>query len=765
MLRTLNLSAAALTLLTFLQWGPVALAAARVSAVCGVAAGDSITVGGSISIICTPRELLNLVHEHQAFRDSQSERIKQIAATLSLSSCEAEELIVAVAQEAPPPGKIAQSLARLARERRAGHDDTVSPLGVANPASIHIQENLIVGIPPEELDALMQHVRDVDERYLKRLEALASDLRFSRCATANFLAILGQNDVPPEQLSEKLTETANAYLKLDAQLRALTTENPKVAELRLRAAAAVAEGDYDTAARVLQEADNTITERTPAISPLLRDRAQVAADRGSLELAQLRYAPAADLFQQAASHSEAAGSALETAQYLDRAGGAYQDAGLYARAQTIFEEALAWGTDHPGQVPGTTAIRILHNIAGLYFAQSDYGNAIEHYGQALQAAQCNETLDENARAELEAACHSGLADSKVSLNEFDSADFHYAQALSLMEVLYGGDHPNLVPILTNLAWLKTNRGEYARAESLYLRAVSINDSRDSAGVLEAAATKNNLAGLYFKLGRYDEAERLWTGVREVYASQLGADHQTTLTASQNVARALIRVGDFAEAERLYNHALAVWEQNARKRKQVEKTHLVIASVHAGLGDLYVKQNRLDDAKTQYEKAISLAESQLGDGEIVKKSLVIAGLQNDRGVVYERLGRFDDAFADLTKARSAIAEALGEDHPDYGTTTSNLARVLLGLGRPQDALPLYISAIAVAERSQRPTIVASRSRKLASVYKDLGNLAEARRLLQTTRRIYEGLGPDYSGYIEGVDRELATVGEAEQARRP
>jgi tetratricopeptide (TPR) repeat protein len=759
----LSLAAAGLAVVALLSWAPPASAETRVSAVCGVAAGGSIRVGGSISIICTPRALLDLIHEQQAFRDAQSERIKQIATDLNLSRCEAEELVAAVAREPPPPGEIGEWLARLARERRsrpAPDQDRVREDGIAEQGSIDVERHLAVGIPPEDLEELMQQVRRVDERYLARLEGLASDLRFSRCATANFLAILGQKEVPPEQLSDKLTEIANGHLKLVERLRALTTRDPKIAELRARATAAIAGGDYETADRLLRDADAIVSRSAPAVSPVMRDKAQIVAARAELERAQLRYMPAAELFEEAASHFETAGNAPDQARYLDLAGGAYQDAGLYTRAQTLYEEALQCSENHQDEVPEEAVITILNNIGGLYFAQSDYTNAIDRFSQALQATRCGEGLDAGVQVALEAASHGGLADAKVTINDFDSAEDHYAQALSLTELVHGGDHPTLVPILTNWAWLETIRGEYGRAESLYLRAVAINDTRDPAGPLEAAATQNNLAGLYYSLRRYDEAESLWTRVKGVYEAQLGEDHHATLVVSQNIAKALMKRGKLSEAERLYDHALAVWETNARKKRQVEKTHLVIASLHAGLADLYVRQHRLDEAKKKYDKAISLAESQLGDDEIVEQSLVIAGYENDRAVVYERLGDLEAARDDLQHALGTMASKLGEDHPDSGTAASNLARVLMRLGRLDDAVPLYRTAITVAERSQRPPLVASRSRNLAKVYQGLGNLAEARRQLEKTRRIYQELGPEYAERLEAVEGELAALdGEA------
>jgi tetratricopeptide (TPR) repeat protein len=757
----IRLAAAGLLLsAALLAWYGSARAETRVSAECGVAARGDIIVGDSISIICTPRELLDLIHEQQAFRDIQTKRIAQIAAGLDVSSCRAEELLAAVARQRPPVGEIAAWLTRLARERRspgADQRDIQDERGLVGPDSIETKHNLIIGIPPEELDDLLTQVRNVDDRYLARIERLGQTLGFTRCATATFLAVLGQEEVPPEQLSGKLTEIANGHLRLEARLRSLTTPDPRVRELRDRAAAAIADGDYQGAHRVLREAGLILEELTPAVAPLWSDQAAVSGLRADLELGQLHYVAAAEILQQAANQAEAAGRPGDQAAFLGRAGGAYQDAGLQKKAEVMYEGALQCLEDHPGAGTKTELIITWINLGGLHFAQSDYTNAAKRFAQALEAARQATEVDSKVRVALEAASHSGLADAGAALNEFETAETHYLEAVSLLEREQGKNHPSLVPTITNWAWLKTMRGEYEQAESLYLRAVAINDARGQAGLLEAAATKSNLAGLYFKLHRYEEAETLWTQVQDLYTAQLGADHIATLILNENIAKSLVHRGDLAAAERLYDHALAVWEERAKTKKQVEKTHLVIASLYGARGDLYARQKRYGEATKQYDKAISLAQVQFGDDEIADRSLAIAGWESDRAVIYERLGRLEDALVDLERARRIMATRLDEGHPDYGTVTSNLARVLAGLGRLDEAVPLYRAAIAVAEKARQPTHVAARSRSLAGVYKGLGKHAQARRYLEASKQIYQGLGPKYAKQLGDVELELAQLG--------
>jgi hypothetical protein len=78
--------------------------------------------------------------------------------------------------------------------------------------------------------------------------------------------------------------------------------------------------------------------------------------------------------------------------------------------------------------------------------------------------------------------------------------------------------------------------------------------------------------------------------------------------TQNLARALRSKGEPARAEQAYRDALSEWESIAMDENQVQGSHLVIGSLHAGLGDLYFDPDRLDEAQQHDEQAIFMANS-------------------------------------------------------------------------------------------------------------------------------------------------------------
>ena len=67
----------------------------------------------------------------------------------------------------------------------------------------------------------------------------------------------------------------------------------------------------------------------------------------------------------------------------------------------------------------------------------------------------------------------GLANIYFSEHKFSKAETLYIKTLSLNEKALGPDHPDLAASLNNLANFYTHRGEFEKAEPLFMRALEI----------------------------------------------------------------------------------------------------------------------------------------------------------------------------------------------------------------------------------------------------------------------------------------------------
>lgn len=74
-------------------------------------------------------------------------------------------------------------------------------------------------------------------------------------------------------------------------------------------------------------------------------------------------------------------------------------------------------------------------------------------------------------------------------------------------------------------------GQFAKAEALYQRALTINEKFPDSRNLNVARTLNNLASLYKKMGRDDEAKKLRARARPGVMEKEGIQFKAIMTSS------------------------------------------------------------------------------------------------------------------------------------------------------------------------------------------------------------------------------------------
>ena len=82
-------------------------------------------------------------------------------------------------------------------------------------------------------------------------------------------------------------------------------------------------------------------------------------------------------------------------------------------------------------------------------------------------------------------------------------------ALCWLVMVKTAEHPDVANSLNNLALLHKGKGQYAKAEPLYGRALAIREKTLGSEHPDVATSLNNLAGLHQAKGEYAEAEPLY----------------------------------------------------------------------------------------------------------------------------------------------------------------------------------------------------------------------------------------------------------------
>jgi tetratricopeptide (TPR) repeat protein len=155
-----------------------------------------------------------------------------------------------------------------------------------------------IGVPPEQLAALVRQAGDLSEAQKKLIAKLEGDLDLNQRQIHAALDVLGEKDVPPERLGTKLVEIAERFKALQATALAQPDDDPRIAALKADAQKAINEGELVRADAILADVE---TEQRRALDRLAVNAADTSSRRGEIALTRLRYREAAMHFANAAA--------------------------------------------------------------------------------------------------------------------------------------------------------------------------------------------------------------------------------------------------------------------------------------------------------------------------------------------------------------------------------------------------------------------------------------------------------------------------------
>src|SRR6516162_11059301 len=112
-----------------------------------------------------------------------------------------------------------------------------------------------IGIPPEQLTALVRQAADLSETQKKVIAKLEGELDINQRQIRTALSVLGENDIPPERLAAKLVEIAKRFRDLQATASAQPGDDPKIAALKADAQKAVEAGELTKADALLADVE------------------------------------------------------------------------------------------------------------------------------------------------------------------------------------------------------------------------------------------------------------------------------------------------------------------------------------------------------------------------------------------------------------------------------------------------------------------------------------------------------------------------------
>ena len=232
-----------------------------------------------------------------------------------------------------------------------------------------------------------------------------------------------------------------------------------------------------------------------------------------------------------------------------------------------------------------------------------------------------------------------------------------------------------------------------------------------------AELRSIMGSTYLKLRESEKAEAMEREALRLRRSVFGETNKLVAESLTRLARALVNAGrtnNLSEAEHLARRALAVWQQLPERQPIDEALSLYV------LGSALQRQRKWNEAEQAHREALEIRRRELHEHPDVASSL-----HNLAGVL-RGLGRRDEAEVLLREGLAMNQKLLGRDHPDVLTFLNSLSGLLNAGGKSAEAEPLAREALALRRElfGNEHILVARAIANLASVLGSVGKPAEA-----------------------------------------
>ncbi len=230
-------------------------------------------------------------------------------------------------------------------------------------------------------------------------------------------------------------------------------------------------------------------------------------------------------------------------------------------------------------------------------------------------------------------------------------------------------------------WLKQKqlaraRPHLERGRELYLKVHGPNSHQYSASL-------EHFGMLAQAEHRFDDAVRLFRSARQIAEDVHGFEHSATLTYLADEARALYQADRYDEA----------FQINQRGYEFTKADHIVGVSFRVNRGLIEWKRKQYDQARDHLAKALATIEKYYG-----RDHAYVAETAVDLARVLVDMGRPADAMPYLTRAAAVYERSFGAEHPDLATALVELGRAHLTAGKPTLAAPVLEQALSIRERT-------------------------------------------------------------------
>ena len=296
--------------------------------------------------------------------------------------------------------------------------------------------------------------------------------------------------------------------------------------------------------------------------------------------------------------TELADQPATQAELLDAIGQVYTSLGSFERGREVLERAVAVRRQSPEAAAGLGSS--LHLLGEHHRMAREWREAAEAYREAVAVHEASGNQEGLARALL------GLGNVETFQERLDSAQVHIDRGIELLETRVATPDDELMSAAVSmLAGLERRRGNLARADTLYRRAVDLTTRRPTVDSMTLSLLLNNAAVVRKAMGGGDEAAGLYRQALEICVGTYETGHPTCLGFAANLASALAELGRLDESVAVYRARV----DGARRRWP--EGHWQVASSLMYLGGGLLRAGRPTEAVPPLREAVALASATIG----------------------------------------------------------------------------------------------------------------------------------------------------------
>ncbi|MCJ1349791.1 hypothetical protein MMC31_008032 [Peltigera leucophlebia] len=356
----------------------------------------------------------------------------------------------------------------------------------------------------------------------------------------------------------------------------------------------------------------------------------------------------------------------------------------------------------------------MHDLANFYYDQGKYQEAMQLYGQSLEARK--RVLGDEHPDTLDSM--SDLAVSYSRLGQHQKAVQLRKQTLEARKRVFGDEHPDTLHSMNDLAVSYSRLGQLQEAMQLSKQTLEAQKRVLGDQHHDTCQSMHNLAFSYSKIGQGREAVQLYKKTVEARKRVLGDEHPDTLRSMNNLATCYSQIGQDHEAVQLYKQTL-----EARKR--------VLGDEHPDTLDSMSELAVCCSILGQDQEAVQLRKQTLEARKLVLGDDHPDTLDSMSSLARScfRLGQHHGAVQLLKQTLEARKRVLGDEHPDTLDSMSDLAVSYSRLGQHQEGVQRSKQTLEAQKRVLRdeyPDTLLSMN-NLALSYSDLGQGHKAMQL--------------------------------------